>query len=262
MGFFGTCCKVIFLSLTTLLGLTGVTMVLYGGVNVFEVDLQDAQNGKVYNEMIPFIKCPQQADKKLGEITLGASADKSEIRDLLIASCTYQYQSSGLAIFAMAGVFSLFAILSGLVAGCREVKGNLYAYTVLSGVSIALLIVAISMMAGITAGTVSKFAPCDAYSNATATVLEKSLGYTCVSWKHIADGSTIHTVAVKWSATISVFYAGAVLTILALLSFLMMNSCASSQTTFEKANINNRKHPDNFTPLDPQNQNANYGQQY
>lgn len=252
MGCFGTCCKVVFLFLTAIIGLTGLSMVFYGGVNVFEVSLADATLGKVTEQMTPFIKCTDQADAKISgaPAALPAGADKDKIRDMLVASCTYQFQSPSLTIFMMAGVFSLFALMSGLIAGCREVKGNLYAYTVLSAVAIALLIVSIGWMANVTAGTVSKFAPCDAFNDATITALQEDFGYTCVSFKGIVKGEDTHNVAVSWSATISVFYAGAILTILSLLSFLSMNSCASQPSHFS---VQKKKQADEYTPLSATN---------
>eukprot|EP00462_Mataza_sp_D1_P003151 CAMPEP_0175100628 /NCGR_PEP_ID=MMETSP0086_2-20121207/7239_1 /TAXON_ID=136419 /ORGANISM="Unknown Unknown, Strain D1" /LENGTH=236 /DNA_ID=CAMNT_0016374853 /DNA_START=59 /DNA_END=769 /DNA_ORIENTATION=+ len=211
-------CKGLLLLITTILGFSGVVMVFFSGVSIFNLDLAQAQADKMDSKLGLFLDCQQTVAQNM----TNANVTDEDTRILLEAYCQYQH-TPYLTIFCLGGTFALFSVVSGLVAGCRDVKGNLYGYTTISGAALALLVVGIFTMNSLSRDTLrgEKWVPsCNSFSATTQTDITK-FDLQCID-----DNDT----ASKWVRLVGVYYAGAILSILSLLSFLMMNACASGDS--------------------------------
>jgi hypothetical protein len=209
----GNCIKGIFLLLTAGAGLVGTLIVLYSGVTVFDRDLAQAQKDGLEELLKPFIKCDDLVNQQLSNTSLSGDANT---RLVLEAACQYQH-TPALTLFCVGGVFALFSVLSGLVSGCKDVKGNLYAYTVISGTSLALLVTSMFWMNAMTTDAAKWLTACEKFSSETIDNIH-GLGFICVESNETAK---------QFLARVATFYGGAIVSILSLLSFLLMNSCAS-----------------------------------
>lgn len=213
MGACGTCIKAIILFLTAIAGLVGVCSVFYAGVTVFDRDLALAKKDKMDVKLKNFIKCDDWVADQMSTKNLTDTNTKL----VLEASCQYRH-TPALTLFCVGATLALFSVLSGLVSGCKDVKGNLYAYTVISGASLALLVCSMFWMNFITSDVSLWLTACEGFNNQTLTNIG-SFGFTCVE----ANQS-----ALQFLGRIALFYGGAIVTILSLLSFLMMNSCCAA----------------------------------
>jgi hypothetical protein len=144
-------------------------------------------------------------------------------------------------------VFAVISLVSALISNCRDIKGNLYCYTVLSAVALALSVAAMSLMATITADAASQLAPCDLLSAAEIAGLQRISGpdFFCANLTTISR--TTSSAAAEWTAAVSVFFVGNCFIIGTLLTFLSMNACCS------KADDEDRR------PLRPPETAPNYG---
>lgn len=213
--------KGLLLFVTAICGLVGVTALFYSGVTIFQLDLKQATTDKLDLQLAQFINCEDSVAIAMANRTITDSITK----DFLIGACQYKH-TPYLTLWCTAGTFALFSVLSGLVSGCRDVKGNLYAYTVISGASLALLVMSIAMMNSVTLSESSVLTTCKTFNNATVENI-RQFGYMCVE-----DNKT----ATHWLGRVGLFYSGAIISILSLLSFLLMNSCASGKTRSELSN--------------------------
>jgi len=209
----GTIIKGFVLLVTALAGLVGVSMVFYSGVTIFDRDLAQAKKDKLDTNLTGFIKCD---DVVAQQMQLKNFTD-SDTKLVLEAACQYTH-TPALTLFCVAATFALFSMLSGLVSGCRDVKGNLYAYTVISGTSLALLVTSIVWMNAMTASVSQWLTTCGTFNNQTIQNIQ-TFGFLCVENNKTAE---------QWLGRVAIFYGGAVVSILSLLSFLLMNSCATS----------------------------------
>jgi hypothetical protein len=211
----GNCIKGLFLLATAIAGLVGVCLVFYSGVTIFDRDLAQAQADKMADKLSGFIKCDDVVAAQMNAKNL----TDSDTRLVLTAACQYQH-TPALTLFCVGGTFALFSVLSGLVSGCRDVKGNLYAYTVISGASLALLVTSMFWMNVMTANVSQWLTACGSFNDQTIQNIQ-SFGYLCVENNETAK---------QWLARVALFYGGAIVTILSLLVFLIMNSCASGNS--------------------------------
>lgn len=224
------CVKLIVVVVLALLGFTGTFFIFFGGVHSHLVSQAEAQTDGVATILKDFIRCDDVAKSGPGGQTDG-------LYTFLMAECAGNHAKL-LILGAFAGTFTLFAMLSALVSNCREVKGNQYCFSVLSGVSLSLLVVAVATMTAVVWPAAKNFAPCTALglTDVEKTFIQRS-GALCV------DGPAPNATAKAWLRSIALFYIGCGTCMFCLVVFLMLNACCTRKTqdTAERVPLNNNK---------------------
>jgi hypothetical protein len=213
----GKCVKLIFIILFGLLGLCGAALVFYGGGASHMVSLSDARADNMTTKLNSFIRCDE---KSLDQTPSGT---KDGVYDFLFAGCVMQHAQT-LIVGSFAGTFTLFAMLSGIVSNCREIKGNQYAFSVLSGTACSLLVVSLAMMSAIVWPSAKDLAPCTALGLSPSQIQVINLmGGVCV------DGATPNATAMTWLMNVGAFYAGCGISLFCLVLFMLLNACCSRE---------------------------------
>lgn len=212
------CFKLMLVLVVSLVGLAGVALVFHGGLNTYRVGLSQATTDGVADILSDFIACEDYATALAPNKTAGHGIG---VHEIMLARCAYEHSSS-MVLVAFAGLFSLLAVVSGMLSNCRDVKGNMYTYTVISGVAMSLLVVGIVWMNSVTAFAATKLLPCIGLS-ANDVLKLKAIDPQIVCWD---DGQTQLKAAAGWFTTVASFYVGAGLVLASLMVFLLLNACA------------------------------------
>lgn len=217
MGLF-KCVKLIFLFLISIIGLTGTFLVFFGGVKVYTVDPVQAKQDGVHHILSDFLSCED-------EISASNFTKGTQVYDIVLARCVYK-QSATTTVVVFGGIFTLFAVLSGMMSNCRDVKGNMYCYTVISGVAISLLVVGMMWMNYVTTHAATKLLPCSDLSVADLTEL-RLIDPDVICWG--GSQEITNDTAALWFSRVAIFYVGCGLSLASLVVFLLLNACTYPQ---------------------------------
>jgi len=235
------CCRTVSLIVVTIAALGAVALILTGAVRTYTVSMSAAAADGVGGLLANFTKCSDYHD------AAEAGTGDSDFANVIQMECI-EGQAPYVALYCVAGVFTLLATISGLIAGLKESKVSSYSYSIFAAAAFPLLIVAICMMAINTYPATSRMVPCDSFSSQTISTLTAS-GFICVSGGPNGDLSS----ALGWLTSLALFYAGAITSFVCMFLFLMSNCCCCNQRD---------KEPDDMqAPLMMQPQ-PNYGVGY
>jgi len=203
-------CRCISLILVFLIGVGGVTAMIYGGVQMFRVSKSAAQNDGLGTMMSTFFNCHEI------ETPQGGPWDPSAVKQVAVHQCTAPQIPARITI----GFAAAFMILALLCAPCAFKKDKWFGFTMWSTLAIATVIVAVTVVASQALPVAAQFADCTHYNTDTINEITQQYGAVCVKGLGMKKES-----ALKWLCKLCTFFAGAGVSIGALLLMFMIKSC-------------------------------------
>jgi len=213
-----TCCRKVFLTVTTLVAVAAVSLIWIGAVRTYNVSLANASSEQMEPLFLNFTRCSDIRD--MTEQTTFSSDYANVVEGECIAA-----QAPYLLLYCAAGVFSFFATVSGIVAGCKQSPVSSYSYSIFSATSFALLVVSVAVMAIATSPVTSRLIPCGGFDYNTIQLLTDN-GFFCISG---IEGRPDSTTARYFIISLGFFYGGSVTAFLCMFLFLSANCCCTQR---------------------------------
>jgi len=201
-------CRCISLILVFLIGVAGVTAMIYGGVQIFRVSKSAAQNDGLGTMMSMFYNCHEI------EIPQGAY-DQNAVKQVAMHQCVAPQMPARITI----GFAAAFMILALICAPCAFKKDKWFGFTMWSTLAIATVIVAVAVVGSQTFPVAAQFTDCTHYDTDTINELTQ-YGAVCVKGVGMKRES-----ALKWLCKLCTFFVGSGVSIGALLLMFMIKSC-------------------------------------
>jgi len=198
-------------------------MIIYGGVQTFNVKASDALSDNVLGDLEGFIRCTDVRDA----VPLKNDGTDDDYKKVILYQCEMTH-APNLFFNVITGLVALITFIVAVTTNCctgTERKFNSYAFPTMLALSFALCVVSILLMAITTTGISMRFIPCNDFDAATIQRLQSD-GDVCVT----GNGSNNDT-ALKWLSSLIVFYTGNALQMLVVIIFLLVNGCCTTTST-------------------------------
>jgi len=209
-------CRCISLILVFLLGVAGVTAMIYGSVHIFRVSKTLATQDGVANLLSPFFNCHDVATE-----IHAANSTVTVSNDVLKRVATHQCLARQVPTRIATGFAAAFMILALLCAPCAFRKDKWFGFTMWSTLAIATIVVSVVVVASITLPVAAHFENCKNYDSQTVSALSTMYDTVCLK----GPGMPEKTSALKWLCKLCTFFAGAGVSIGSLLLLFMIKSC-------------------------------------
>jgi len=191
-----------------LVGIAGVSAMIYGGVHLFRVSQQGASEEGVSDVLSFFLKCHD---------TPALAGDTDNIvQHAMIHRCMAKQLPPRIVMGFAAG----FMILALLCAPCAFKKDKWFGFTMWSTLAIVTIITAVAFVGVYAAPAASTFVNCKNYDANTIGMLTSSQ-FICVKGENVPHMPT----TLKWLCKLCTFAMGSAASIAALLMLFMIKSC-------------------------------------
>jgi len=211
-------CRLISVILVLLIGIGGVTAMIYGGVHLYKVSRDGASQDGVLSILNDFVKCKDVVDSvPVGDYNL----------DFIQKFVKHQCYSNQILSKVAMGFASAFVILALLCAPCAFKKDMWFGFGLWTSLAIGMTVVAGIVVAVQALPAASQFVDCRNFDQSTITAIQSSpFNALCVRGPEIDGVDTLHKQsALKWLCKLCTFYAGSVASIAALLLLLLIKKC-------------------------------------
>jgi len=211
-------CRAVFVVLSFLIGLAGVTAMIYGGVQLYKVSRQDATNDGVLNVLNDFIKC-----KDVVNAVPAGDYDLDFIQKFVKHQC-YANQILSKVSLGFAAAFVILALIS---APCAFKKDMWFGFGLWTALAIGTTIVAGIVVAAQAVPVASQFVDCRNFDASTINAIQSApFNAICVRGPEVNGVDNLHKhSALKWMCKLCTFYAGSLACIGSLLLLLIIKKC-------------------------------------
>jgi len=199
-----------------LLGIAGVTALIYGGFHLYKVSGQDATNDGVIGLLGQFVNCKDDVNAvQHGDYDVGA------VQHFVKHKCQANQAPAKIAM----GFAATFIILTLLCAPCAFKKNEWFGFGVWSSLAIACTLLAAVVVASQALPVASQFVDCHKMDANTINFIQGApYNAICIKGPDGSAALTKHS-ALKWLCKMCTFFGGAVTSVIAILFMMIIRKC-------------------------------------
>jgi hypothetical protein len=218
--------------LAAIMGIAGVSVFLYGGLNLYKVSQTVASQDGVASLLSDFIKCSDLSGA-INSMPNNSTVDYAQVSHVVQKQCQAKQAPAKLSI-GLAGAFIILALLS---APCAFKRDNWVVFGIMMSTAIACTLIASVVVGSQALEPASHLMDCKHLSQPTIDELTSKYGMVCFRAHSVTGELITKKSAQKWICKLVMFFGGAAASIFSLLFLLVIRSCKCCRRSSTDASV-------------------------